>query len=323
MMKNILITSAGKRVVLVKTFQKTLQEMGLDAKVYTVDLKPEMAPAGYVSEECIRVPRCTSDDYMDVLLQICIDKQIGVVIPTIDTELKVLSENRARFLEQGIQIVISDTAFITTCRDKRLTDSLFHELGIPTPKIMDKDHVTFPLFAKPYDGSLSANTHLVHDQEELTKDILNDPKMLLMEYVNTKEYKEFTVDMYYGQDGQVKGIVPRERIEIRAGEINKGITRKNMIVGFLKQRMGTLQGVRGCICLQLFYRLSDHDIKGIEINPRFGGGFPLTYYAKANYAEYIIREYLLGETIDYSEDWLDRTLMLRYDEDLIVYDAQA
>lgn len=322
-MKNILITSAGKRVVLVKTFQKTLQEMGLDAKVYTVDLKPEMAPAGYVSEECIRVPRCTSDDYMDVLLQICIDKQIGVVIPTIDTELKVLSENRARFLEQGIQIVISDTAFITTCRDKRLTDSLFHELGIPTPKIMDKDHVTFPLFAKPYDGSLSANTHLVHDQEELTKDILNDPKMLLMEYVNTKEYKEFTVDMYYGQDGQVKGIVPRERIEIRAGEINKGITRKNMIVGFLKQRMGTLQGVRGCICLQLFYRLSDHDIKGIEINPRFGGGFPLTYYAKANYAEYIIREYLLGETIDYSEDWLDRTLMLRYDEDLIVYDAQA
>ena len=322
-MKNILITSAGKRVVLVKTFQKTLQEMGLDAKVYTVDLKPEMAPAGYVSEECIKVPRCTSDDYMDVLLQICIDKQIGVVIPTIDTELKVLSENRARFLEQGIQIVISDTAFITTCRDKRLTDSLFHELGIPTPKIMDKDHVTFPLFAKPYDGSLSANTHLVHDQEELTKDILNDPKMLLMEYVNTKEYKEFTVDMYYGQDGQVKGIVPRERIEIRAGEINKGITRKNMIVGFLKQRMGTLQGVRGCICLQLFYRLSDHDIKGIEINPRFGGGFPLTYYAKANYAEYIIREYLLGETIDYSEDWLDRTLMLRYDEDLIVYDAQA
>lgn len=322
-MKNILITSAGKRVVLVKTFQKTLQEMGLDAKVYTVDLKPEMAPAGYVSEECIRVPRCTSDDYMDVLLQICIDKQIGVVIPTIDTELKVLSENRVRFLEQGIQIVISDTAFITTCRDKRLTDSLFHELGIPTPKIMDKDHITFPLFAKPYDGSLSANTHLVHDQEELTKDILNDPKMLLMEYVNTKEYKEFTVDMYYGQDGKVKGIVPRERIEIRAGEINKGITRKNMIVGFLKQRMGTLQGVRGCICLQLFYRLSDHDIKGIEINPRFGGGFPLTYYAKANYAEYIIREYLLVETIDYSEDWLDRTLMLRYDEDLIVYDAQA
>lgn len=323
MMKNILITSAGKRVVLVKIFQKTLQEMGIDAKVYTVDLKPEMAPAGYVSEACIRVPRCTADDYMDALLQICLDKHIGVVIPTIDTELKVLSENRLRFQEHGIQLVVSDTTFITTCRDKRLTDSLFHELGIPAPKIMDRNHLTFPLFAKPYDGSLSANTHIVRHQEELTNDILNDPKMLLLEYVDTKEYKEFTVDMYYGQDGQVKGIVPRERIEIRAGEINKGITRKNMLVAFLKERMGTLQGVRGCICLQLFYRPSDHAIKGIEINPRFGGGYPLSYYAKANYAAYIIREYLLGETIDYSADWLDKTLMLRYDEDMIVYDAQA
>jgi len=323
MMKNILITSAGKRVVLVKIFQKTLQEMGIDAKVYTVDLKPEMAPAGYVSEACIRVPRCTADDYMDALLQICLDKHIGVVIPTIDTELKVLAENRLRFQEQGIQIVISDLAFITTCRDKRLTDALFHQLDIPAPRIMDRDQVTFPLFAKPYDGSLSANTHIVRHQEELTNDILNDPKMLLLEYVDTKEYKEFTVDMYYGQDGQVKGIVPRERIEIRAGEINKGITRKNQIVDFLKTRMGTLPGVRGCICLQLFYRVSDHDIKGIEINPRFGGGFPLTYYAKANFAEYLIREYLLGETIDYAADWLDKTLMLRYDEDLIVYDAQA
>ena len=129
--------------------------------------------------------------------------------------------------------------------------------------------------------------------------------------------------MYYGKDGHVKGIVPRERIEVRAGEINKGITRKNYIVSYLKERMEYMEGVRGCICLQLFYRESDHDIKGIEINPRFGGGFPLSYYAKANYAEYIIREYLLNEAIEYSEDWLDKTLMLRYDNDVIVYDTEA
>ena len=87
--------------------------------------------------------------------------------------------------------------------------------------------------------------------------------------------------------------------------------------------MGKLKGVRGSICIQLFYRESDHDIKGIEINPRFGGGYPLSYYAKANYADYIIREYLLGECIDYSGDWLDNTLMLRYDNDVIVYDAEV
>ena len=63
-------------------------------------------------------------------------------------------------------------------------------------------------------------------------------------------------------------------------------------------------------------------MKGIEINPRFGGGFPLSYYAKANFAAYLVREYLLGETISYSDAWLDRTLMLRYDNDIIVYDSK-
>ena len=119
----------------------------------------------------------------------------------------------------------------------------------------------------------------------------------------------------------MKGIVPRERLKVREGEICKGITRKNYIVDFLKERMGYLEGVRGCICVQLFYRESDNDIKGIEINPRFGGGFPLSYYAKANYVEYIIREYLMGETIDYSDAWLDRTMMLRYDDEVIINDS--
>jgi len=85
--------------------------------------------------------------------------------------------------------------------------------------------------------------------------------------------------------------------------------------------MEKLHGIRGCICLQLFYRESDHDIKGIEINPRFGVGFPLSYYSKANFEKYIIREYLMGERIDYSDVRLDNTMMLRYDKDVIVYDA--
>lgn len=322
-MKNILITSAGKRVVLVQIFQRTLQEMGSDAKVYTTDMRPEMAPAGIMSDGCLKVSRCTADGYIDELLQICQERHIGVIIPTIDTELLVLSQNKQRFEAIGVGLAVSDYDFIRVCRDKRLTEDYFAKLGIAVPKAVDKYHPVFPMFAKPYDGSLSTNLHIIRKADELTKEILEDPKLIFMEYVDKQEYKEFTVDMYYGRDDRVKGIVPRERIEIRAGEINKGITRKNFIVEFLKERMGLLKGVRGCICIQLFYRESDHDIKGIEINPRFGGGFPLSYYAKANYAAYVIREYLLGEDVAYSEDWLDNTLMLRYDNDVIVYDAQA
>ena len=322
-MKNILITSAGKRVKLVRIFQKTIRDLGFNAKVYTTDMKPSMAPAGIVSDGCLSVPKCTADGFINDLLDICKEKEIGVIIPTIDPELIVLSNNRQKFKEIGVELMLSETGFIQICRDKRKTSSYFSQIGIAIPKLLDKYHPVFPMFAKPYDGSLSTNIHFIKNESALTKEILDDEKLLFMEYIDKAEYQEFTVDMYFGLDHKVKSIVPRERIEVRAGEINKGITRKNYIVDFLKQRMGYLPGVRGCICAQLFYRESDNDIKGIEINPRFGGGYPLTYYAKANYAEYVIKEYLLHEEITYNEDWLDNTLLLRFDDDIIVYEKNV
>ncbi len=76
--------------------------------------------------------------------------------------------------------------------------------------------------------------------------------------------------------------------------------------------------IRGCICIQLFYRESDNDVVGIEINPRYGGGFPLSYYAGANFPANMIREYISGESIVYSDSWRDGTIMLRYDSQVIV-----
>ena len=321
-MKNILITSAGKRVVLVQIFQKTLKDLGLEAKVYTTDIRPMMAPACIVSDEGIKVLPCTADGYIDELIGICQKRNIGVIVPTIDPELTVLATNKQQFSEIGVEIVLSDKDFISVCRDKRQTQSYLQTLGIEVPKAIDKYHPTFPMFVKPYDGSLSTDVHIVRNSKELTPDMLENPKFMFMEYIAPSQYKEFSVDMYFGKDHRVKGIVPRERIAVRAGEINKGRTRKNEIVGFLKDKMGYLPGVRGCLCFQLFYCESDHDIKASEINPRFGGGFPLTYHAKANYVEYIIREYLLNESVEYSDKWLDNTLILRYDNDIIIYDAK-
>ncbi|WP_276816177.1 ATP-grasp domain-containing protein [Segatella maculosa] len=319
-MNNILITSAGQRVTLVQIFQHTFAELQLEGKVFTTDMVPRLAPAGYVSDRCFKVCRCTDPMYIDKLLELCQAHDIKIIIPTIDTELMVLARNKRRFKEAGIDVIVSDEAFIKACRDKRNTMELFDKMKIAYPKPIDKFRPVFPLFAKPYDGSLSTNLHVIRSQEEMTEEIMNDPKLLFMQYVDPKVYKEFTVDLYYGKDYRLKCIVPRERIKIRAGEINKGITRKNAIVPYLYERMATIPGAIGTMCIQLFYREADGEVLGIEINPRFGGGYPLTYYAKANYAEYIIREYLLGETIAYSEDWIDKTLMLRYDKDVIVYE---
>lgn len=318
MKRNILIVSAGKRVALVRSFQETLVRFFPEAKVFTADMHPEMAPACYVSDGCFKVPKVTDENYAECLLNLCEANGIGMVIPTIDTELMALSALKEEWEKKGIFLLVSDLQLIAICRDKRYTARFFQQKGITVPKEMDKYHPAFPICAKPYDGSSSVNFHVIRSQEELTSSLLNDPKLIFMEYIDKKVYQEFTVDMYYGKDHWVKCIIPRERIDIRAGEINKGRTVKNAIIPFLKEKLGYIEGCVGCICVQLFYHPERHDIIGIEINPRFGGGYPLSYQCGGNFPEYLIREYFMGEQVAYYDDWKDNMLMLRFDDAIYV-----
>lgn len=318
MRHNILITSAGKRVALTKYFKETLNRFYPEAKVFTTDMNPTMASAGYVSDGCFQVPRVTDASYPLLLLEICEKNDVGMVIATIDTELLLLADLRTSFRKKGINIMVSDRSFVEMCRDKRNTGAFFERHGVRVPKEIDKYHPTFPMFAKPYDGSLSANLHYIKTADELTQEILDDPKLLFMEYIDKKVYKEYTVDMYYGRDNYVKCIVPRERIEIRAGEINKGRTAKNEILTFLKDKLDYIEGCVGCICVQLFFHPETHDMVGIEINPRFGGGYPLSYMCGGNFPELLIREYFLTEDVAYFDTWKDGMLMLRYDDAIYV-----
>lgn len=309
---NILITCAGMRVALTMYFKETLSRFFPNAKVFITDMNPEMAPVSYVCDGAFKVSRVTAPEYPAELLKICEENEIGMLVATIDTELLLLSELKAEFDRKGIKIVVSDKSFISICRDKRNTGNFFESHGVRVPKQVDKYKPTFPLFAKPYDGSLSSNLHYIKNRDELTQEILEDPKLIFMEYIDKKVYKEYTVDMYYGKDNKVKCIVPRERIEIRAGEINKGRTAKNEILTFLKERMDYIEGCVGCICVQLFFHPEAKDIVGIEINPRFGGGYPLSYNCGGNFPELLIREYFMNETVEYFDSWKDGMLMLRY-----------
>lgn len=318
MQPNILISSAGKRVELLLEFKNELKRLSPQSEVIAVDLNPEMSPACHIADKAFAVPRVTEPGYIDALVEICKGNNVRLVIPTIDTELLVLSENKDRFLEIGTHVMVSDPSFIKTCRDKRMTEKLFDTLGIRNPQKRDKYNPVFPMFAKPYDGSLSTNIHVLENAGDLTESILNDPKLMFMEYIDKSQYREYTVDMYYGADNRLKSVVPRERIEIRSGEINKGATRKNFIVNYLRERMESLTGVCGCICIQLFYRSCDNDVVGIEINPRYGGGYPLSYHAGAKFPAMMIKEYFSGEKLDYRDNWRDNTIMLRYDSQIII-----
>lgn len=313
---NILISCAGRRVELLKYFKNSLIKISQDAKIFASDLNPNLSSACYFADDIIKTMPIGDDNYIDNLLTVCIKNDIGLIIPTIDTELLVLSQNTQLFLDNDIEIVISSPDLISKCRDKRITHDLFKKIGIQSPIIYEKSNIIYPCFCKPYDGSNSSGAKIIYSKNDLTSEIDKNEKNIFMELVSN-DYKEYTVDAYFDRSQVLKCLIPRERIEVRAGEVSKGITRKNYVYDYLKDKLKLLEGARGCVTVQVFGDPISKDIKGLEINPRFGGGFPLGYSAGGTFPEWILNEYIQNIEIEFYDDWKDNLLMLRYDSMVI------
>ena len=316
---NILILSAGRRVELVQDFQTEAARFSDGIGVFATDLNPHMSSACHVADRVFSVPRIDAAEYIDSILELAQQHDIGLIVPTIDTELLKLAEARDRFEAEGIHIVISDAKLITLCCDKRLTAGLFAQYSIRSPEIYERDRLVFPCFAKPYDGSRAIGAKKINTPADLTVDITEDPKMMFAQYIDIENtFSEFTVDMYYDRQGRLKCAIPRERLEVRTGEVSKGATRRNALYEELVEKMAVLEGARGCITAQFFVSKTDNTTYGVEINPRFGGGFPLTYAAGGNYPGWLIQEYIGGQDIPFSDDWENNLIMLRYDAKILV-----
>jgi carbamoyl-phosphate synthase large subunit len=315
---NILITSAGRRVSLVNSFLKEAKQHSFS--VFCTDMEPELSSACLVADKSFKVSRVSDNNYINELLKICTDNNVKVIIPTIDTELEFLSRKINFFNKYNISVIVSDISFIEKCRNKRLIHNLFDTIGLRRAKEYDSNSFQFPLFIKPFDGSRSQGIHLIKTNKDLSNELLNNKKNMFLEYFSPKIYNEFTVDIYFNKYSKILSVIPRERIAVRDGEVSKACTRKNEIVTLVREKFGNLSGLRGCITLQVFKHTSKKDIIGIEVNPRFGGGFPLSYLSGANFPKWIIEEYILDNELEsYFDDWEDNLLMLRYDAEILKY----
>ena len=322
-MNNIIITSAGKRVSLVQAFQNELKVLIPNQKVFTADANPSLAAACMVSDHSFSVPRLDNLCYIDELVELCIKNNIRLIIPTVDTELLLLSENKEKFISYNINPVISSISFIKNCRDKRKIHTFFKDHNIDVANEYSKTNYNLPLFIKPIDGSRSVNNYIIKSESDFIDLQFKNDDLIFLEYFDNKEFQEYTCDLYYGRDDQLKCVVPRKRIEVRDGEVIKGKTEKNILVDYIQEKLDVIKGARGCLTAQFFKRKDSNEIVGIEINPRFGGGYPLSYQAGANYPKWIIEEYLLNKSINPYDGWQDNLLMLRYDKEIFLENSNA
>ena len=320
-MKNILVTSAGRRVSLIKAFRKSIKLLKTNSKVFITDLDIKTSPASYFADNSFKIGYFTDPNYIDNLLEICLNNNISIVIPTLDTELALLTKAKNKFKNHGIHIIISSTKLIETLRDKIATNAFFNSLNVKTPIIFNKDNMKFPVFLKPLNGSNSNGIYKAENINEIKPSDLDSKNMMILENIDSSIYDEYTIDLYYDKNSSLKCVVPRIRLKVVGGESNQGVTKKNKVLDYVKDRFNFLDGAIGCLTLQVFSnKLNPLDIIGIEINPRFGGGYPFSLNAGANFPEFIIREYLLYEKIDYFDAWKDNCLNIRYENEIIIND---
>ena len=314
----ILFTCIGRRVSLLNSFRRAGRQLKIDLSALGTDTT-ELSSAMQLCDKCFTVKPTKHADYIKQLLSIVRGNNVKLLIPTVDLDLKLLAQNRPKFAAAGCCVLVSTPEVVDICQDKRKTFRFLLKNGFDTPITMSssdalsKNKLKWPCFLKPWDGYASRGTAIVHNREELLFYSKRVPNCIVQELVKGTEH---TCDVYVDFGMKVRCVVPRKRIEIRAGEVSKGqVVKHPRIMSEAVRLVESLGAGPGIITLQLFLT-DDGKIKFIEINPRFGGGAPLSIKAGANFPKWILQESLGEKTNIRFNGFKDNLIMLRYDSEV-------
>lgn len=319
----IIITSIGKRVQLIQHLRKNFRIIGVDSG--------ELNAARYFVDEFYKIPKANDRNYIDVLKKICKKENVKALIPLYEGEFQVLNDFREEFKEQGVIIILSGKKVIDICKNKKITNEYFLNSNINLPKvyldteidkiIKERDDTKFPLFIKPIDGMGSSNAFRINNIKELQffKDYVRNN--IIQHCIQADEY---TVDCLVDLEGNPIYIVPRKRLEVRSGEVVKSSTviDYDIIAATLKvikelnkskdeNKIATI----GPLTVQ-FFKDEDGKIFLLEINPRFGGGVPLSFEAGADYAK-ALNMMINNEKILFENKFKEK-VMIRYDQAVFI-----
>ena len=311
----VLFTCIGRRVSLLNSFRRAAGHLKVNASFFGTDTT-ELSSALQLCDKAFLVKPVTHAGYTGELLNIVKTNRVKLLVPTVDLDLKVLAENKAKFAAIGCCVLISPPNVVDICQDKRKTYRFLRKNGFDTPvtisvaSALSKKKLNWPCFLKPWDGSASRGNAVVNNRKELLFFAKRIPNAICQEFIKGTEH---TCDVYVDFSMKIRCVVPRKRVEVRAGEVSKSQVVKHPAImreaARLVEKLGAGPGV---ITLQLFLT-GDDKVKFIEINPRFGGGVPLSIKAGANFPKWILQELLASKVNIRFDGFKDNLVMLRYD----------
>ena len=314
MQLRILVSSAGRRVALIECFRRAALDLKIDLEVLACDIEPGLSAGCQAADRAFQVPRCDDPGFVDAVCGIVEANGVALVIPTIDPELRPLAAAASRFASLGARLHVSPPEVVDVVRDKLATMRVLDAAGVPVPQSTDLAEArdrpgdwSWPVFMKPSRGSASRGLCVVSGPAELPDRV--DEPMIVQELLEGPEY---TANMFIDMHGVLQSVVAHRRLQIRAGEVEKGRTQRHPAIAELARGIvGALPDARGALCFQVIMD-RQRGPRVIEINARFGGGYPLADHAGATFARWLLEE-VAGLPATAHDNWRDGVLMLRYD----------
>jgi carbamoyl-phosphate synthase large subunit len=318
---SILFTCIGRRVSLLNSFRQAARKLRLEARFCGTDTE-QLSAAYQLCDEGFLVKPVGHAGYLKHLLRIVRQRNIDLLVPTVDLDLKLLALNKASFARYGCYVLISDPQVVEVCQDKLKTYHFLVRNNFDTPatvtlrQALAARRLTFPCFLKQRDGSAGKGNAIARNRRELRFYGKRIHNCLVQEFVEGTEY---TCDVFVDFDMKAACVVPRRRIEVRSGEVSKGqVVKDRRIMAQCARLAETLGAGPGVITLQLFVSRRGK-IKFIEINPRFGGGVPLSIKAGADFPKWILQRLVGREPSIKFDGFEDGLVMLRYDSEVWVH----
>ena len=315
---NVLVTPAGSGMAVV-AIKALLQDHNI--KVVAADMNC-FAAGLFLAHKGYIVPPIHSKSFFSTIEKIVRKENIQAILPCLDTFLLPFCEKGKELEKIGVKIILSPCETIRICRDKWLLYKRLHEtIPMPLSAILYNSSnlkLKFPIIVKPRAGSGSKHVFIAKNEEELNMYMRKVPDPIIQEYILGEEY---TVDMLVDKDHKPLVIVPRKRLEIKAGISVKGIIQMNEEIIDIGRKLCNLLRFFGPVNFQVVLDERDGLPKLTEINPRIAGGMSLTIAAGVNIP--LLSVYLaLGKKVAI-RTVRDGLCMSRYYEEIIFTSEDA
>jgi carbamoyl-phosphate synthase large subunit len=272
----VLFTCAGQRVDIVSAFKRA------GARTIATDVSP-LAPALYYADEHAFVPGVDDPGYLPALVELVRAHGIDLIVPLTDLDHGVLARGRDAL---GALVLLPGPEIVDALEDKWLAHQLFEDRGIASPPtwLPDAlpDDLEYPVLVKARHGFGSRGIYRCDDARELEFFLGYTTFDSMVQSMCKGE--EFSIDVFCDLESRCLNAVPRTMIESKGGESIKGMTIQDEALIEVGRHVSETLGLVGPANIQCF-REPDGTHRVTDINPRFGGGFPLPTAAGSRYPE--------------------------------------